>query len=81
VVKLGIDPLHFGLILVINLTVGGITPPVGTMMFTACTILGVRVERFVREGWPFILALFLVLALVTLVPQTVLWLPNLLMPQ
>jgi tripartite ATP-independent transporter DctM subunit len=81
VVKLGIDPLHFGLILVINLTVGGITPPVGTMMFTACTILGVRVEHFVREGWPFMLALFAVLAVVTLVPQTVLWLPNLLMPQ
>jgi TRAP-type C4-dicarboxylate transport system permease large subunit len=39
------------------------------------------VEHFVREGWPFMLALFAVLAVVTLVPQTVLWLPNLLMPQ
>lgn len=78
--KVGVDPLHFGLIMVINLTIGGVTPPVGTMMFTACTILRVRVEQFTREGWPFILALFIVLGVVTYVPQTVLWLPNLLMP-
>lgn len=80
ITKLGIDPLHFGLILVINLTIGGVTPPVGTMMFTACTILHVRIEQFTREGWPFLLALFVVLGLVTYFPQTVLWLPNLLMP-
>lgn len=81
IVKLGIDPLHFGLVMVVNLTIGGVTPPVGTMMFTSCTILGVRVEKFAREGWPFLAALFMVLALITYFPQLVLWLPNLLMPQ
>jgi tripartite ATP-independent transporter DctM subunit len=81
IVKLGIDPLHFGLVMVVNLTIGGVTPPVGTMMFTSCTILGVRVERFAREGWPFLAALFFVLALITYFPQLVLWLPNTLMPQ
>ena len=81
IMKLGIDPVHFGLIMVVNLTIGGITPPVGTMMFTSCSILRVRVENFAREGWPFILALFVVLGLISYIPQLVLWLPNTLMPQ
>src|SRR5690606_18065946 len=81
ITKLGIDPVHFGLIMVVNLTIGGVTPPVGTMMFTSCSILRVRVEEFAREGWPFIAALFAVLGLITYFPQFVLWLPNLLMPQ
>lgn len=79
IMKLGIDPLHFGLVMVVNLTIGGVTPPVGTMMFTTCTILRVRLEEFAREGWPFILALFVVLGLITYFPQLVLWLPNRLM--
>lgn len=79
VVKLGIDPLHFGLIMVVNLTLGGVTPPVGTMMFTTCSILRVKVETFTKEGWPFILAMFLVLGLITYVPSLVVWLPNRLM--
>ena len=81
VTKLGIDPLHFGLVMIVNLTIGGVTPPVGTMMFTTCAILRVRLERYTREGWPFIVALLAVLALITVFPQLVLWLPNLLMPQ
>jgi tripartite ATP-independent transporter DctM subunit len=81
ITKLGIDPVHFGLIMVVNLTFGGVTPPVGTMMFTSCSILRVRVEAFVREGWPLMLALFIVLGLITYIPQLVLWLPNTLMPQ
>ncbi len=79
VVKLGIDPLHFGLIIVVNLTIGGVTPPVGTMMFTTCSIMRVKIETFVREGWPFMLALFVVLMLITYVPALVVWLPTRLM--
>ncbi|MEP7084026.1 MAG: TRAP transporter large permease [Betaproteobacteria bacterium] len=79
IIKLGIDPLHFGLVIVVNLTIGGVTPPVGTMMFTTCSILRVKIETFVREGWPFLLAMFTVLILITYVPALVLWLPNLLM--
>lgn len=77
--KLGIDPLHFGLVMVMNLTLGGVTPPVGTMMFTSCSILRVKIENFVQEGWPFMLAMFAVLALVTAVPGLVTWLPTRLM--
>lgn len=77
--RLGIDPVHFGLVLVVNLTIGGVTPPVGTMMYTACGILGVKLSRFAIEGAPLILALISVLALITLVPGLVLFLPNALM--
>jgi tripartite ATP-independent transporter DctM subunit len=79
VTKLGIDPLHFGLVMVVNLTLGGVTPPVGTMMFTTCSLLRVKVETFVREGWPFLVAMFVVLALITAIPGLVTWLPTYLM--
>jgi tripartite ATP-independent transporter DctM subunit len=79
VTKLGIDPLHFGLIIVVNLTIGGVTPPVGTMMFTTCSIMRVKIETFVKEGWPFLLAMFAVLMLITYVPSIVVWLPTRLM--
>jgi tripartite ATP-independent transporter DctM subunit len=79
VTKLGIDPLHFGLVIVVNLTLGGVTPPVGTMMFTTCSIMRVKIETFVKEGWPFMLAMFVVLMLITYVPALVVWLPTRLM--
>jgi len=79
IVKLGIDPVHFGLVFVINLTIGAVTPPVGTILYTVCSIVGVTVEEFTRELWPFLIALVAVLFLVTYFPPTVLWLPNLVM--
>ena len=79
VTKLGIDPLHFGLVIVVNLTLGGVTPPVGTMMFTTCSIMRVKIETFVKEGWPMLLAMFIVLMLITYVPELVVWLPTRLM--
>jgi tripartite ATP-independent transporter DctM subunit len=79
VVKLGIDPVHFGLIMVVNLTIGGVTPPVGTLMYTTCTILRVPMDRFTVEALPLIGALFFVLLLITYVPWLVLVLPNLMM--
>lgn len=77
VVKVGVDPVHFGLIMVMNLTIGGVTPPVGTLMFTTCSILKVPVDSFTREAMPFIFAMLAVLGLVTYVPGISLWLPNL----
>jgi len=79
IIKLGIDPVHFGLVMVVNLTLGGVTPPVGTLMFTTCSILRVKIETFVMEGWPFILTIFIVLTLITYIPALVVWLPTLLM--
>jgi len=49
------------------------------MMFTTCSIMRVKIETFVREGWPFILAMFVVLMLITYVPELVVWLPTRLM--
>ncbi len=79
VAKLGIDPVHFGLVIVVNLTIGAVTPPVGTLMYTTTTILGTTLQAFVKESWPFVLALLVVLALITYIPALVLFLPNLLM--
>ncbi len=79
VVEVGIDPLHFGILMVVNLTIGGITPPVGTLMFTSCSILGVSIGDYVREVWLFFVALVAVLLFLALVPASVTILPDLLM--
>jgi tripartite ATP-independent transporter DctM subunit len=76
VTKLGVDPVHFGLIIVLNLTIGGVTPPVGTLMYTTSAILKVPLDQFTREALPFLGAMFLVLFLITYIPGLVLWLPN-----
>ncbi len=64
-VSFGIDPVHFGMIFIVNIMIGGLTPPFGSMMFTVCTIVGVKLEDFVKEVWPFILALIAVLIVLT----------------
>jgi len=61
----GIDPIHFGMIFIVNIMIGGLTPPFGSMMFTVCTIVGVKIEDFLKEVWPFIVALLVVLILLT----------------
>ncbi|MDF1617571.1 TRAP transporter large permease [Petrocella sp. FN5] len=61
----GVDPIHFGMIFIVNIMVGGLTPPFGSMMFTVCSIVNVKLEDFIKEVWPFIVALIAVLLLVT----------------
>ncbi|NDV24251.1 TRAP transporter large permease [Desulfovibrio sp. JC022] len=75
---MGIDLIHFGLIMIVNIMIGGITPPFGSMMFTTCAITGSTVGEFCREIWPFILALLIVLVIVTYMPSVVMFLPNIL---
>ena len=65
VVTFGIDPLHFGMIFIVNIMIGGLTPPFGSMMFTVCSILNVKLEDFLKEVWPFIVALLVVLLAIT----------------
>lgn len=77
VTQLGVDPLHFGLVIIVNIMVGGITPPFGSMMFTVCGITGCSIQEFIKEVWPFILAIFIVLIIITYFPAIVLFLPNL----
>lgn len=75
---LGVDLVHFGIIMCINLTIAGFTPPFGTMMFVTTSITGVKIEQYTRASLPFLLVLLLVLFLVTYIPQIVLFIPNLL---
>lgn len=75
--SVGVDPVHFGIVMVLNLTIAGITPPLGTIMFTTCGITGVGIGRFVKASLPFYALLFGVLILLTYVPEFSLWLPNL----
>ncbi len=76
---LGINPIHFGLVMVMNLTMGGVTPPFGTLIFVCCSILKISPSKLVREAVPFLTALLIVLGLVTYFPRLVLFLPELLL--
>ncbi len=78
VMDLGVDPIHFGIIVIINIMIGGITPPFGSMMFTVCSITGCDLTDFMRESVPFIIALLIVLLILTYIPQIVMFVPNLL---
>jgi tripartite ATP-independent transporter DctM subunit len=78
ILKLGIDPIHFGIIMILNLGIGLITPPVGPTLFVGCAIGKVTMEEVSRELWPFYAAMCLALLLVTYIPALSLWLPSLL---
>ena len=77
---LGIDPVHFGLVVTLNLMIGLVTPPVGLVMFVVMHITGLRMDAFVRALWPFLGALLFALAVITYVPDLVLFLPRLFFP-
>jgi tripartite ATP-independent transporter DctM subunit len=74
---LGVDVIHFGMVCIVNIMIGGLTPPFGSMMFTTCGITKCRIGDFIKEVWPFILCLLLVLLMVTFFPQISTILPNL----
>jgi len=75
-VKFGVDPVHFGMIMILNLGIGLITPPVGPTLFVGCAIGKVTMEEVSKELWPFYGAMCLALLLVTYVPAISLWLPS-----
>ncbi|WOO87069.1 TRAP transporter large permease [Mollicutes bacterium LVI A0039] len=77
VTSVGIDPVHFGVIMVFNLAVGTVTPPVGTVLFVSSNVSGIPVEKIMKEMVPFFIAVFLILMLITYVPALSLWLPGL----
>ncbi len=77
IVKLGIDPVHFGMIMILNLGIGLITPPVGPTLFVGCAIGKVTMEQVAKELWPFYGTMCLALLLVTYIPAISLWLPGL----
>jgi tripartite ATP-independent transporter DctM subunit len=77
IAKLGIDPVHFGMIMILNLGIGLITPPVGPTLFVGCAIGKVTMEEVSKELWPFYGAMCIALLLVTYIPAISLWLPGL----
>lgn len=79
IVKLGIDPVHFGIVVILNLMIGNLTPPVGPVLYVVSTIGGVPFQRAFRHTLPFILPLVVVLLLITYVPGIVLFIPNMFM--
>jgi tripartite ATP-independent transporter DctM subunit len=76
VLKFGVDPVHFGLILMVNAGIGLITPPVGPSLFVGCAIGKVSIEEVSKELWPFYAAMIAALLIVTYVPAATLWLPS-----
>ncbi|MEH6836320.1 MULTISPECIES: TRAP transporter large permease [Falsihalocynthiibacter] len=74
--QFGIDPLHFGLLFVMNLVIGMLTPPVGVVLFVVCGVTGVKMTELVRESWPFIAAMYAVLFLCMFFPAIVTSLPR-----
>lgn len=74
---LGIDLVHLGVVLAVNMMIGLITPPFGMLLFVINALAGVSLKGMIREGWLFIGVLLVALGIMTFVPQTVLWLPRL----
>ncbi len=74
--QLGLSPIHFGIIMVLNLSVGLCTPPVGSVLFIGCSVAKVRIESVVKPLLPMFIAMVIVLLLVTYIPQLSLWLPG-----
>lgn len=76
VTGLGMDPVHFGVVMVLNLSVGLCTPPVGSVLFIGCSVAGVKIEKVVRPLLPMFIAMIVVLLMVTYVDNISLWLPR-----
>lgn len=73
----GIDPIHFGIIICINLTIGLLTPPVGSGLFIAASITKLKIGELVKSLWGFLIVALIVLLLITYIPALTLWLPSL----
>ncbi|PIE54407.1 MAG: C4-dicarboxylate ABC transporter permease [Dethiosulfovibrio peptidovorans] len=75
--QIGVDPLHFGIVMVVNLAVGMVTPPLGVCLFVGCSISGVTLEEITRAIWPFILIMILDILILTYIPALSTLLPHL----
>ena len=80
VLKMGMDPVHFGIMLLLNLSIGLCTPPVGSALYVGSAIGKISIERASRGCIPFYISMLITLMMVTYIPQITMFLPNLLMP-
>lgn len=75
--KIGIDPVHFGLVFILSAAMGNQTPPVGASMYAGCSVLGATLEEYVKASWPFLIATIIIILLVIFFPQLSLLIPKL----
>ena len=75
-IQLGVDPLHFGVIVVLNMMIGLITPPVGLCLYAVSQVAEVKLTAIIREIWPYLIALVLVLLLITYFAPLSMWVPT-----
>jgi tripartite ATP-independent transporter DctM subunit len=78
VTSFGMDPVHFGIVLILNAGIGLLTPPVGTVLFVGAAIGKVSIQQATKAMMPFFYALLVVLLIITYIPEVVMWLPNML---
>ncbi len=76
VTNIGIDPVHFGIIMILNLCIGLCTPPVGSVLFVGCSVAGLSIQKVIRPLLPLFIAMIVILLLITYVPELTLWLPR-----
>ena len=74
--QLGLDPIHFGIIMIMNLCVGLCTPPVGSLLFIGCSVADIKIGEVIKPLLRLFIAMIVVLMLVTFIPQLSLWLPR-----
>ena len=75
--SVGVDPVHFGILMMTIITMGGMTPPVGVAMYTTCSLLDCPTGEYIRDSLPFVAAILLEVTLLAMFPSIVLFLPNL----
>jgi tripartite ATP-independent transporter DctM subunit len=73
----GLNEIHLGIVVILNLMIGNLTPPMGGALFITCKVAEIKLADLLKELWPFIVGLIIALLIVTYVPQTVTWLPSL----
>jgi TRAP-type C4-dicarboxylate transport system permease large subunit len=79
ITKVGIDPVHFGVVMTLNLMIGLLTPPVGMALYAVASISQVSLWDLARELVPYMISILVVLVLITYIPGLVTWIPNLVM--
>lgn len=77
VTQMGIDPIHFGIIMILNLCIGLCTPPVGSVLFVGCGVANLKIQQVVRPLLPLFIAMLVVLMIITYVPELSVWVPEL----
>nr|CAD6436699.1 TRAP transporter large permease [Rhizobium sp. Q54] len=77
VTQIGIDPVHFGILMMSIVTLGGMTPPVGVAMYAVCSLMNVKIEEYMIESLPFVATIIALIVALLFMPGLVLWLPNL----